>query len=58
MTIAAVTPQAVPDTVEADVVRQSIVVLMGTLAQHMDKTNPKVGGVTSNHMIQYMHACS
>ncbi len=34
--------QAVPDTMEADIVRQSIVVLMGTLAQHMDKDNPKV----------------
>lgn len=34
--------QSVPNTVEADIVRQSIVVLMGTLAQHMDKSNPKV----------------
>ena len=32
-----------PDTHEADAVRQSAVVLMGTLAKHMDKQNPKVG---------------
>lgn len=32
----------IPDTVEADVVRQSIIVLMGTLAKHMDKNSPKV----------------
>ena len=31
-----------PDTHEADTVRQSAVVLMGTLAKHMDKQNPKV----------------
>ena len=34
--------QSVPHTVEADILRQSIVVLMGTLAQHMDKSKPKV----------------
>ena len=42
--MSSVTMQAVADTMEADVVRQSIVVLMGTLAQHMDKHNPKVSG--------------
>ena len=31
-----------PDTHEADAIRQSAVVLMGTLAKHMDKQNPKV----------------
>ena len=30
------------DTLEADVVRQSIIVLMGTLAKHMDKDSAKV----------------
>lgn len=30
------------DSHEADTIRQSIVVLMGTLAKHMDKGNPKV----------------
>ena len=30
------------DSHEADAVRQSAVVLMGTLAKHMDKQNPKV----------------
>lgn len=35
--------KAIPDSQEADVVRQSIIVLMGTLARHMDKENPKVG---------------
>lgn len=33
---------SIPDSKEADVVRQSIIVLMGTLAKHMDKGNPKV----------------
>ena len=36
--------QSAPNTREADVIRQSIVVLMGTLAKHMDKQNPKVQG--------------
>ena len=31
------------NTKEADAVRQSVVVLMGALARHMDKENPKVG---------------
>ena len=31
-----------PDTHEADAIRQSAVVLMGTLAKHIDKQNPKV----------------
>ena len=30
------------NTVEADTVRQSIILLMGTLAKHMDKNSPKV----------------
>ncbi len=30
------------DSHKADTIRQSIVVLMGTLAKHMDKGNPKV----------------
>lgn len=34
--------KATPDTQEADAVRQYIVVLMGALAKHMDKDNPKV----------------
>ena len=34
--------QLAADTHEADTIRQSIVVLMGTLAKHMDKENPKV----------------
>lgn len=34
--------KSIPDCQEADVVRQSIIVLMGTLAKHMDKENPKV----------------
>ncbi len=37
--------KSIPDNKEADVVRQSIIVLMGTLAKHMDKGNPKVGVV-------------
>ena len=35
--------KAIPDSQEADIVRQSIIVLMGTLAKHMDRENPKVG---------------
>ena len=31
-----------PNTSEADPVRQSLVVLMGDLAKHMDKDNTKV----------------
>lgn len=34
--------QSAANTHEADTIRQSIVVLMGTLAKHMDKENPKV----------------
>jgi hypothetical protein len=34
--------QSAGDTRESDVIRQSIVVLMGTLAKHLDKGNPKV----------------
>lgn len=34
----------IPDILEADRVRQSIIVLMGTLAKHMDKSSPKVSG--------------
>ena len=34
--------QSAGDTREEDVIRQSIVVLMGTLAKHLDKGNPKV----------------
>lgn len=34
--------KAAPETHEADTIRQSAVVLMGTLAKHMDKQNPKV----------------
>ena len=30
------------DTRESDIIRHSIVVLMGTLAKHLDKGNPKV----------------
>lgn len=33
---------SIPDSQEADIVRQSIVVLMGTLAKHLDRENPKV----------------
>ena len=36
--------KSIPDSQEADVVRQCIIVLMGTLARHMDKENPKVRG--------------
>lgn len=40
-----------PDTHEADAIRQSAVVLMGTLAKHMDKQNPKVRGrITSEKL--------
>ena len=31
-----------PDTASFDVVRQSIVILMGSLAKHLDKDDPKV----------------
>lgn len=34
--------QSAGDTRESDIIRQSIVVLMGTLARHLDKSNPKV----------------
>ena len=34
--------QSAGDTRESDVIRQSVVVLMGTLARHLDKGNPKV----------------
>ena len=34
--------QSAANTHEADTIRQSIVVLMGTLAKHMEKENPKV----------------
>ena len=36
--------KTIPDILEADRVRQSIIVLMGTLAKHMDKDSPKVSG--------------
>ena len=31
-----------PDTASNDAVRQSIVILMGCLAKHLDKDNPKI----------------
>ena len=31
-----------PDTAHNDTVRQSIIILMGTLAKHLDSDNPKV----------------
>ena len=31
-----------PDTASFDAVRQSVVILMGSLAKHLDKDNPKV----------------
>ena len=31
-----------PDTASFDAVRQSIVILMGSLAKHLDKDDPKV----------------
>ena len=34
--------QSAGDTRESDVIRQSVVVLMGTLARHLDKGDPKV----------------
>ncbi len=34
--------------------RQSIVVLMGTLAQHMDKNNPKVSGWSSCFLLHVL----
>lgn len=34
--------QSAGDTRESDIIRQSIVVLMGTLAKHLNKGNPKV----------------
>ena len=34
--------QSAGDTRESDIIRQSVVVLMGTLAKHLDKGNPKV----------------
>jgi hypothetical protein len=34
--------KSIPDSQEADVVRQCIIVLMGSLAKHIDKENPKV----------------
>ena len=37
--------KSISDSSEADTVRQAIIVLMGTLAKHMDKENPKVGHV-------------
>lgn len=36
--------KSIPDSHEADTVRQSIIVLMGSLAKHLDKGNPKVRG--------------
>lgn len=39
------------DTHEADAIRQSAVVLMGTLAKHMDKQNPKVGYCDVEHAL-------
>ncbi len=38
--------KSISDSEEADAVRQSIIVLMGTLAKHMDKENPKVSHMT------------
>lgn len=34
--------KAIPDSQEADIVRQAIIVLMGSLAKHLDRDNPKV----------------
>ena len=31
-----------PDTASYDTVRQSVVILMGSLAKHLDKDDPKV----------------
>ena len=42
--------QLAADTHEADTIRQSIVVLMGTLAKHMDKENPKVVQLSLHHL--------
>ncbi|CAI8049233.1 eIF-2-alpha kinase activator GCN1, partial [Geodia barretti] len=39
--------QSAGDTRESDVIRQSVVVLMGTLARHLDKGNPKVKAVVN-----------
>ena len=33
---------SLPDSESSDALRQSIVILMGTLARHLDKTDPKV----------------
>ena len=44
--------KSISDSKEADAVRQAIIVLMGTLAKHMDKENPKVGHVTYQKYIQ------
>lgn len=41
--------QSAANTHEADTIRQSIVVLMGTLAKHMDKENPKVRETLTSH---------
>ena len=44
-----------PDTHEADAIRQSAVVLMGTLAKHMDKKNPKVREISRYYGIDLFH---
>lgn len=41
----------IPDSAEADTVRQAIIVLMGVLARHMDKDNPKVHADMHVHVV-------
>jgi hypothetical protein len=40
--------QRVPDGAAYDVLRQSYVILMGSLAKHLDKDNPKIRPIISN----------
>ncbi len=39
-----------PDTADYDPVRQSIVILMGNLARHLDTDNPKVKPIVAQHI--------
>ena len=48
--------KSIPDSAEADTVRQAIIVLMGVLAKHLDKDNPKVH--VHMHVHAMIHACT
>ena len=49
--------QSAGDTRESDVIRQSVVVLMGTLASHLDKGNPKVGSPHCVYIMDQLSLC-